>query len=73
MYPSIKKIFEEAPFDAGVQKYDGNTLNTFKIKEGNMNVLIVSIYKDNSGTLWLATDNNGVYKFNGSTFEKPTF
>lgn len=60
-------------YNEGVWKYNGNTLNTFKIKEGNMNVLIISIYKDNSGTLWLATDNNGVYKFNGTAFEKLTF
>jgi hypothetical protein len=33
-------------------------------------VNLVSMYKDNQGKLWLGTPEKGVYKFNGSTFEK---
>jgi Two component regulator propeller len=32
--------------------------------------LLVSIYQDNNGTIWLGTDNDGVYKQNGDKFEK---
>ncbi|MBK7305429.1 MAG: hypothetical protein IPO72_19175 [Saprospiraceae bacterium] len=28
------------------------------------------MYKDKQGNLWLGTPDNGVFKFNGDTFEK---
>ena len=30
----------------------------------------MAIYQDNKGTIWIGTDNDGVYKQNGDTFEK---
>ncbi|WP_276135146.1 ligand-binding sensor domain-containing protein [Polluticoccus soli] len=57
-------------YNEGVWKYDGKKLTNFQIKDGEVNALIVSIYKDNAGVLWLGTDNSGVYTFNGRTFEK---
>lgn len=53
-----------------VWKYDGEKLLGFKIKNKQNDVLIISIYEDNKGKLWLGTDNDGVYKNNGEVFEK---
>ena len=53
-----------------VWKYDGKTLSDFEIKNGEKDVLLITIYQDNNGVLWLGTDNDGVYKSNGETFEK---
>ncbi|MDP1744359.1 MAG: two-component regulator propeller domain-containing protein [Bacteroidota bacterium] len=57
-------------YNEGVWKYDGKNLSNYRIKDGETDVLIISIYKDKQGILWLGTDNAGVYKFNGKTFEK---
>jgi len=57
-------------YTGGVWKYDGENLHNLPIKDGEKEVLLISIYKDNQGVLWLGTDNAGVYKFNGTTFEK---
>lgn len=56
-------------YNEGVWKYDGKNLTHYPIKNTE-NVLVVSLYKDNIGTLWLGTDNAGVYKFKDNTFEK---
>ena len=53
-----------------VWKYDGKELLNFPIKNGKKEVLLISIYKDNQGVLWLGTDNDGVYKQHGENFEK---
>jgi ligand-binding sensor domain-containing protein len=57
-------------YSEGVWKYDGQQLFNYIIKDGETKALVVSIYKDKQGTLWVATDNAGVYKFNGKGFEK---
>ena len=59
-----------ATYTGGVWKYDGEELFNFPIKDGEKEVLLISIYKDNKGVLWLGTDNAGVYRFNGKEFEK---
>ena len=57
-------------YGGNVWKYDGKTLSSYKINNGKENVLLISIYQDNNGTIWLGTDNDGVYKQNGDKFEK---
>ncbi len=57
-------------YGGGVWKYDGNKLFNWEVKDGKTEVLLISIYEDNKGVLWLGTDNVGVYKFNGKIFEK---
>ncbi len=57
-------------YGGGVWKFNGNKLFNFPIKNGETEVLLISIYKDNKGVLWLGTDNDGVYEFNGENFEK---
>jgi len=43
-----------------------------KSKQNRENQLFLGIYKDNKGDIWLGTNENGAYKFNGITFEKFT-
>lgn len=57
-------------YSGGVWKYDGDQLANWEIKDGETEVLLVSIYQDNKGTIWLGTDNAGAYKYNGKSFEK---
>ena len=57
-------------YSEGVWKYNGESLINYRIKDGETDVLIISIYKDKQGLLWIGTDNAGVYKFNGKAFEK---
>ncbi len=57
-------------YDNGVWRKNGNELIHYPIKDGDIDVLLFSIYKDNQGALWLGTHNAGVYKYNGKSFEK---
>ena len=57
-------------YGGGVWKYDGKTLSNLEIKNDTEDVLLICIYQDNNGTIWLGTDNDGVYKQNGDKFEK---
>lgn len=57
-------------YGGGVWKYDGEKLLNFPIMDGDTEVLLVSIFEDKQGVLWLGTDNAGVYTFTGSRFEK---
>jgi len=38
--------------------------------EGNKTELLFSIYEDHQGVLWLGTTETGVYRFNGTGFER---
>ncbi|GHC61093.1 ligand-binding sensor domain-containing protein [Ulvibacter litoralis] len=53
-----------------VWKYDGKTLSEFEINNEVKDVLLITIYQDNNGIMWLGTANDGVYKSNGKSFEK---
>lgn len=53
-----------------VWKYDGKDMTGFQVKNGDTEILIVSIYQDRQGDFWLGTDNDGVYNFNGSAFKE---
>lgn len=57
-------------YGGGVWKYDGKILTNLEVKKGTENVLLVSVYQDNKGTIWLGTDNDGVYIQNRNSFEK---
>lgn len=54
----------------GVWKYDGKTIQQYRIQENSKFITLYSIFKDNDGNLWLGTHENGAYKFNGTSFEK---
>ncbi|MFT5819187.1 MAG: ligand-binding sensor domain-containing protein [Crocinitomix sp.] len=57
-------------YDNGVWRNNGKELIHYPIKDGEIDVLLFTIYRDNKGVLWLGTHNAGVYKFNGKSFEK---
>ncbi|MFK8055198.1 MAG: two-component regulator propeller domain-containing protein [Saprospiraceae bacterium] len=57
-------------YGGSIWKYDGKTLVRFPVSDGNMEVLTISIYQDRQGEIWLGTDNDGVYRFDGTTFKK---
>lgn len=54
----------------GVWRYDGTILTHYPVQDGEAPVTLYSIYQDNEGALWLGTHEHGVYKFNGTVFEK---
>ncbi|NND76919.1 MAG: hypothetical protein HKN39_01890 [Flavobacteriales bacterium] len=53
-----------------VWKYSENELTLYPVKYGEEDALIISIYEDNSGQLWLGTSNAGVYTFNEGEYER---
>lgn len=57
-------------YDNGVFKYDGEKLIHYPIRDGATAVLLFTIFKDHKGDLWLGSHNAGVFKFNGTSFEK---
>lgn len=57
----------------GVWKWDGEKLEQFKLKEGEKEVTLISIYKDRKGDLWLTSDVSGVWKYEDGQFEKWKF
>ncbi|WP_428654406.1 ligand-binding sensor domain-containing protein [Runella sp.] len=56
--------------DAGVWRYDGNSLTNYTTKEGLTSNAVNTIYKDRKGELWFGTDAAGMCKFNGVSFTK---
>lgn len=56
--------------DAGVWKYDGETMVNYTMKDGLTNDFALSIYKDENEKLWLGMADGNIFKFNGKTFEK---
>lgn len=57
-------------WDQGVFKYDGKKISQYEVKDGAVDVNLVSMYKDHDGILWLGTPENGTFKFNGTSFER---
>lgn len=57
-------------YGGGVWRYDGTSLSHQKIKRGKGELLLITIYEDDQGTIWLGTDNDGVYQRIGERFEK---
>ena len=52
----------------GAWRYDGKSLRNFTAKDGLTSKDIMGIYTDRQGDLWLA--GNGVFKFNGASFDR---
>jgi ligand-binding sensor domain-containing protein len=57
-------------YQEGILRYDGKKVTRYPVKDGAIDIKVISMYKDKRGGLWLGTDGAGVYKFNGRTFEK---
>lgn len=56
--------------DYGLWLNNGEELTQFFIKSGERKISPTSLFKDNNGVIWLGTDSNGIYKYDGNTFEK---
>jgi ligand-binding sensor domain-containing protein len=54
--------------ESGVWRYDGNSVTNFTEKDGLEGTFISTIYKSKKGELWFG--GNGVYRFNGKSFER---
>jgi ligand-binding sensor domain-containing protein len=59
-----------ATYDDGVWRKTENEFIHYPIKDGDIDVLLFSIYKDRQEGLWLTTHNAGIYKYNGLDFER---
>jgi len=59
-----------ATYGGGVWRYDGKDATRYPVKDGDKDITLFTISKDNQGVLWLGTHTAGAYKFNGKTFEK---
>ena len=58
-----------ATLGAGVWRYDGARMTQYPVKSGDTAIWVFSIYRDREDTLWVGTQEHGVYEFNGKTFE----
>jgi ligand-binding sensor domain-containing protein len=56
----------------GVQKYNGSKFIDFPDVNGLTENDVYGIYKDDADNLWINTVKNGLYKFDGQTFENYT-
>ncbi len=52
----------------GAWRYDGKSLRNYTAEDGLTSKDIMGIYTDRHGDLWLA--GNGVFKFNGASFDR---
>lgn len=54
----------------GTWRSNGKSLKQVFIKDNEADISPTSVYKDKQGTLWFGTNKQGIYKYNGKTFEK---
>lgn len=54
----------------GVNKMIDNTIKSFPEISAFNNNDVYQIYKDSSGTIWISTVEDGIYKFDGQIFKK---
>jgi ligand-binding sensor domain-containing protein len=57
-------------YSSDIWKYDGEELLKFQVIDGNTDVSVLTIYQDNQGVIWVGTQNSGVFRFNGTSFDK---
>ena len=56
--------------EAGLWLNNGEELSRFFIKDADRNISPTSMYQDHTGTFWFGTEQDGIYHFDGYTFEK---
>jgi ligand-binding sensor domain-containing protein len=54
----------------GVWRGSDDELTHFAIKSGDKSIPVSSVFRDNHGDIWVGTQGDGSYKYNGKTFEK---
>lgn len=60
-------------YHGGVWIYDGESLENYEVHNGRETVLLITIYQDRDGIIWLGTRNDGVYKQDDRGFAKFDF
>jgi ligand-binding sensor domain-containing protein len=55
--------------DAGIWKYDGETMVNYTMKDGLTSDFALSIFEDKNEKLWFGMANGSVYHFNGKEFQ----
>ncbi len=76
--PSLHRVFSMGEdragdiwfgtIDHGAWRYDGKSLTNFSAQDGLTTKDVMAIYTDRHGDLW--PTGNGVFKFNGTTFDR---
>lgn len=54
--------------DGGIWRYDGKSFTNFTVKDGLGDYSVWSMVEDKAGHIWVGTRNNGLYRFDGTTF-----
>jgi ligand-binding sensor domain-containing protein len=52
----------------GVWRSNGSDLTNYTITDGTTDVVLFSIHEDRQGTIWVGSQNAGVYRFVGNSF-----
>jgi len=56
-------------YTGGVWMYDGAQLANYKVESKTNEALLLTIYEDNNGVIWVGSRNTGVFRFDGERFE----
>lgn len=59
-----------ATYGTGAWRHDGKDATRYPVKDGEKEITLFTIVRDNRGDLWLGTHTAGAWKFNGKAFEK---
>ncbi|MDG1428020.1 MAG: two-component regulator propeller domain-containing protein [Crocinitomicaceae bacterium] len=54
----------------GLWRNNGEELTEFFIEDGEKSISPTSMYKDYQGMIWLESEQDGIYKYDGTSFEK---
>ncbi len=57
-------------YSSGVWKNNGKELINYPVKRGSEDISLFSIYSDKNGRIWVGSHDDGVYYYNGNSFEK---
>lgn len=54
----------------GLWRNNGEELTEFFNEDGEKSISPTSMYKDYQGMIWLESEQDGIYKYDGTSFEK---
>lgn len=57
-------------YGEGIWRYDGEKVINYMVRDGEKELYLMTIYKDHDGHIYLGTQDDGVYKYNGVSFSK---
>jgi len=59
-----------ATIDNGIWRINENSVTNYTTKDGLSIDNIWTVYADKQGKIWVGTEGDGVYKFDGEKFNK---